>query len=440
MTSDCLSCNSRLYASVTYCPYCGSATVSPLAASEEPPALTPTLLETVTTKVERKSVQAKSGHASKSPEKTPSPVAPAIGVISKPKPSTDPEPEPAPESIAPSKHASNSPPTPIAKDLDNDGGKRFGTKVASALGIVVLAIAAMYVARSNVQEPDACEEALTKAANMLAGGDAANARSQIIVGMASCNSNDQAKAREMLVVADKALAVQSACERSIRQISSAITDRRLLSARSSLDQLETACANSSLVRGLREQIDAGQASAVAAESEARAFIALGDLTSAADAVDKVASSNREFQGLPQLRKQMQESLRAQDATPQPPISESPQAQATEVSKAPLIVTSPAPLAAHPQGPSTQPPKVAQQSSMPSAPATPITPPVSTQAEMAQGFLRDAETALRQMKFDAAKTYVEGALRVDPNNAKAAALARRIKEREVQYLNEETSIN
>ena len=59
--------------------------------------------------------------------------------------------------------------------------------------------------------------------------------------------------------------------------------------------------------------------------------------------------------------------------------------------------------------------------------------------MAQGFLRDAEAALRQMKFDTAKTYVESALRVDPKNSQANVLSRRIRERELQYLNEETSI-
>ena len=60
-------------------------------------------------------------------------------------------------------------------------------------------------------------------------------------------------------------------------------------------------------------------------------------------------------------------------------------------------------------------------------------------EMAQSFLRDAERAMADGRFDAAKTYVESARRIDPGNSQAATLARRIKERELQYLKEETSI-
>lgn len=59
--------------------------------------------------------------------------------------------------------------------------------------------------------------------------------------------------------------------------------------------------------------------------------------------------------------------------------------------------------------------------------------------MAKTFLLDAETAMNQFKFDAAKTFVESARRIDPNNPQAAKLSSRIKERELQYLNEETSI-
>jgi uncharacterized protein HemY len=59
--------------------------------------------------------------------------------------------------------------------------------------------------------------------------------------------------------------------------------------------------------------------------------------------------------------------------------------------------------------------------------------------MVQGFLRSAEQALAANKFDRAKTQVDNALEADPRNPQATALARRIKERELQYLRDETTI-
>ena len=60
-------------------------------------------------------------------------------------------------------------------------------------------------------------------------------------------------------------------------------------------------------------------------------------------------------------------------------------------------------------------------------------------DIAQRFLRDAEQALAQRRFDAAKTFVDSARRIDPNSAQAALMLRRIKDQELQYLREETSI-
>jgi hypothetical protein len=57
----------------------------------------------------------------------------------------------------------------------------------------------------------------------------------------------------------------------------------------------------------------------------------------------------------------------------------------------------------------------------------------------QAFLRDAETALAQSRFDAARTYVDSARRIDPGNAQAARLLQRIRERELQVLRNETTI-
>ena len=72
--------------------------------------------------------------------------------------------------------------------------------------------------------------------------------------------------------------------------------------------------------------------------------------------------------------------------------------------------------------------------------SPVDSGAAMRSEMAQAFLRDAERSLLEGKFDAAKTYLESARRVDPGNARIDNLSRRIRERERQVLQTETTIN
>lgn len=56
---------------------------------------------------------------------------------------------------------------------------------------------------------------------------------------------------------------------------------------------------------------------------------------------------------------------------------------------------------------------------------------SAQGELLRSFLRDAELSLQQQRYGMAKTYAESAQRIDPRNAEAARLLRRIKEQEMR---------
>lgn len=76
----------------------------------------------------------------------------------------------------------------------------------------------------------------------------------------------------------------------------------------------------------------------------------------------------------------------------------------------------------------------QQALAPAQRATPNNP-----AELVNASLRRAETALEQLNFDAARSHLEGARRIDPGNARAARLMQQIGEREIRYLREETVI-
>ena len=84
-----------------------------------------------------------------------------------------------------------------------------------------------------------------------------------------------------------------------------------------------------------------------------------------------------------------------------------------------------------------------------APAEPIAPPrgvalapvaaPNNPTELVNASLRRAEMALEQLNFDAARSHVESARRIEPTNPRAARLMQQIGDREIRYLREETVI-
>ena len=127
----------------------------------------------------------------------------------------------------------------------------------------------------------------------------------------------------------------------------------------------------------------------------RKQLVLGDMRGAQASLDRLQGQNREHAELPALRAEVRAAIAAQKPAPAPLPAPRP------------VVPPPDP-----------------------APAPPL---------LAQDFLRQAERALAQSRFDAARTYVDSALRIDPSNAQAGSLLRRIRERELQVLREETTI-
>ena len=293
--------------------------------------------------------------------------------------------------------------------------------------LALAALAGVYVIGKPNKQNDACDQALGQAAGMLSRGDAAGARGQTVLALAACSGEGRVKAAELQAAADKTVAAQANCERGFRRVGSQIAERRLQSARGTLDQLDTACADSAQGKGLRARIETGQAAAAAAEADMRQQLADGDVKAARTALDQVAANNREHPDLAALRQALAAGGKAPDS-------------ALRVNAAPTNV----PAAAAPREVQREAPTAARLPTTtarpPPAEAAVAAPPMpNPQSEMAQSFLRDAEAAMGQLKFDAAKTYVESARRIDPGNPQAATLARRIKEGELQYLKEETSI-
>lgn len=285
-------------------------------------------------------------------------------------------------------------PLPVVMPAPRKSGAMGGI-----VAMVLLAAVGLYFVAKPSQKELACEKALSTAAENLTAGNAADARSHATLALASCSGEARSKGVDLQVAIDKVLAAQATCERSFRRIASQIADRRLQSARSALDQLDTTCTESVQGKGLRQQIESGQTAASTSEAEVRKQLENGDVKAATAALDQIGVQNREHPEIAALRQQIQAVFaKSQEA----------------VTPAPAIPVVPS--------------------------AMPREPTASPQAELMLSFLRDAETAMNQLKFDAAKTYVESARRIAPNNPQAAALARRIKERELEYIRKEMTIN
>ena len=189
----------------------------------------------------------------------------------------------------------------------------------------------------------------------------------------------------------------------------------MVSARNALDQLDNICTDTAAAKDLRQKVVENQTISAAIEAEVRSLLMQGDAKAAGAALERLTAQNREHPDLASLKTEILVAMKAIEAS----------AAVAEVAPPP-----PAPEAL--PAPLPSPPAASQR-------AANTAPAGAGQSNLAREFLRDAEQSLAQQKFDAAKTFVESARRVDPMNAQAAVLWRRIKDRELQYLKEETSI-
>lgn len=275
-------------------------------------------------------------------------------------------------------------------------------KLLTAVVVLALAGGGFYFWQKPGKQELACNALMSEASMKLAAGNMVGARSQAADLASRCEGPVKAQATEMLAALDRQQqASQADCDRKLRQLDNQVADRRILSARNGLDQLDGACADSVAASDLRQKVVATQATTSALEAKVRLDIGEGRLKEAKAGADQLAQLNREHPDLASLNSAIAAAVVAsqQVVAPTPP--------AAVAAPAPVIQVPPAAAANH--------------------------------GELASTFLRDAEQALAQRRFDAAKTFVDSARRIDPNSAQAALLLRRIKDQELQYLREETSI-
>ena len=266
----------------------------------------------------------------------------------------------------------------------------------------------------------ACNDAIDSGLKLVADGSLDGARQKLATAKNVCTGKSSAKADDLQAAIGKAGAASSGCQRSVRAIERAIDGHQLQSAAKGIAALDIDCAGASSVDSLRKQLARQQAAAASVLVGVRQALDGKDATAAQNGIARLEAIDREAVELPQLKADVQ-ALSA---------------------PAPVSVQAPAPVSM-PAQQEPAPARAVERSALAER-RPPETAPVDSGAamrnEMAQSFLRDAERSLLEGKFDAAKTYLESARRVDPGNARIDNLSRRIRERERQVLQTETTIN
>jgi len=277
-----------------------------------------------------------------------------------------------------------------------------------------------------VIEENACESAFDLGTQAVTSGDLATARTQALRASAECGDKERAKVNTLQRAIAAAEKTDNACQRNFRAIDGLLQDSRPGRARAGLNELTAACSNKPEAEALRTRLEATQEAIKAALADVRSALDARDQAQARAALAKLTGLNRDEPSLNQLKWEVDALDAAAAAAAQPaPPAEVFMPGAAPVQRAPSQVQE-------------------QEQAAPRAPTAPGSSGTqdagaAQRTSMATMFLRDAEQALLQRKFDAAKTYVESARRADPNNPQLDSMMQQIRDRERQMLQEETTI-
>jgi len=402
----CNKCKTGLWTVVSHCPYCGQAQAGARPAAAVPPPLPVPLPAPV---------QVSPPVAPKPPPQpvtpAPAPKAPPVSApaaVPPPAPPKPAQPQAAPKPVPVATPASTEPPPPQRKWL-----RWLGAAAVLALVIVYMN------GKPGGKNESACNDAIDSGLKLVANGSLDGARQKLATAKNVCTGKSSAKADDLQAAIGKAGAASGSCQRGVRAIERNIDGHQLQSAARGIAALDVDCAGASSVDSLRKQLARQQAAAASVLVGVRQALDGQDATAARNGIARLEAIDREAVELPQLKADVQALSAA--AVP-----------------APAPVSAPAPAALEPApARAVERPAVAERRPLETAP---VDSGAAMRNEMAQSFLRDAERSLLEGKFDAAKTYLESARRVDPGNARIDNLSRRIRERERQVLQTETTIN
>lgn len=405
---QCSGCSVTLQGEVAFCPFCGEGVdgavrkvgqvaapvaaqnAAPVAAVPPPPSVPVPAVPVVT------------------PRPVAAPTAsvpPAAAVLPPSAPAT------------PYRPASDRAPIPPAA---RKGGK--GKWIAGGIALLLVVLYNVGSGDKPVIEENACESAFDLGTQAVTSGDLAAARTQALRASAECGDKERAKVNTLQRAIAAAEKTDNTCQRNFRAIDGLLQDSRPGRARAGLNELTAACSNKPEAEALRTRLEATQEAIKAALADVRSALDARDQAQARAALAKLTSLNRDEPSLNQLKWEVDalDAAAAAAAQPAPPAE--------------VFMPGAAPV---PRAPSQEP--AAQRA--PTAPTASVTQDAGAaqRTSMATMFLRDAEQALLQRKFDAAKTYVESARRADPNNPQLDSMMQQIRDRERQMLQEETTI-
>jgi len=402
---NCIHCAKRLFGKVKFCPFCGTATdVVPAMAKAQTLVLggfvaseadAPKAQQYITSAPIRNAPEVSARRV----EAPPAAVQETRGVHREADIAAPAIPQPAIESMA-----SQSIPPKSKKSR-----KFWGY---TGIGAVALVALLAFLGSGPSKQDLACNQQIDEGRRLAQSDDLIGAATQSELAIASCTGDLSAKANELKMIVATAQATQRQCTRSYEAVTAHLEKGRLGAAVDGLNQLPSACADSDDAIRIKEQVKQTSAAANTDEQRVRAAITSGDAVAAVEAIDDLARLDR-FR--PTLA-----SLRAQ-------IAEIPVSKPVE----------PAPQQNTPTPVATTQPFTIQPAALPVV--KPSAPTFNSEAVVAQQFLNDAQTALAQNRFDAAKTYIDSARRMDPTNPRIDALARIVQDREHQVLQNETTI-
>jgi hypothetical protein len=405
---QCSGCSATLQGEVAFCPFCGEGMDGAVRKVGQVAAPAPAPAAAVPVSA---------------PPSVPVPPAPAAPVVT-------PQSAAAPTASVPPAAAvpPSAPPTPSRPAADRapiPPATRKGGKGKWIAGGIALLLVVLYNVGSNdkpVIEENACESAFDLGTQAVTSGDLAAARTQALRASAECGDKERAKVNTLQRAIAAAEKTDNACQRNFRAIDGLLQDSRPGRARAGLNELTAACSNKPEAEALRTRLEATQEAIKAALADVRSALDARDQTQARAALAKLTGLNRDEPSLNQLKWEVDALDAAAAAASQP----APPAEVFMPGAAPVQ-----------RAPSQDP--AAQRA--PSAPTASVTQDTGAaqRTSMATMFLRDAEQALLQRKFDAAKTYVESARRADPNNPQLDSMMQQIRDRERQMLQEETTI-
>lgn len=405
--NKCVKCQSVLVGGVPFCPFCGQG----VAGAVAPPPL-------------------------------PKPVPPLPAASPKPVPVSVPKPAPPPESVPAAKPPPVVPGTPPPPKVEPRAEPKAEPKPAPAAepkvvvppgppkkwprwlaGIGVLALVIVYMnGKPGGKSESACNDAIDSGLKLVADGSLDGARGKLATARLACTGKSSAKADDLQAAIGKAGAASSGCQRSVKAIENALDGKRLQSADQAIARLDADCTGAATVESLRKQLARQQAAAASVQVGVRQALDNNDGSAAQNGIAKLEAIDREYPELKQLKADLQ-ALN----TPAPAATPAPAPTPTPVDPAPTRPMQTEPVA----------PRVVER--VVPAPAPAVDNGAAMRNDMAQSFLRDAERAMADGRFDAAKTYLDSARRVDPNNPRIDSLSRRIRERERQVLQTETTI-